>query len=123
MLKDFGNKKDLESFGHYMIEIMRTRSSSEVPKVLSSKFLPEYDPGFSPLDRITKDPVFVAAHMGIDVPTVDNNNNAESGEDEVSRNKKTTESNAIGDKKSEKKMPSETLSMANLRVTGHTGNF
>ncbi|KAF4673121.1 Methyltransferase-like protein 17, mitochondrial [Perkinsus chesapeaki] len=56
LLRDFGNKKDVERYARYVMQRQRSRSSTELPRVLSSAFLPEKedDKEKSRLDRITK---------------------------------------------------------------------
>ncbi|CAD7925485.1 unnamed protein product [Amoebophrya sp. A120] len=64
LLRDFGHKKDVQRHGRYVQDIMRSRSATEVPTVLSSRFLPEHADGGSPMDRILSDPVYQAAIRG-----------------------------------------------------------
>ncbi|KAF4667346.1 Methyltransferase-like protein 17, mitochondrial [Perkinsus olseni] len=56
LLRDFGNKKDVERYARYVMQRQRSRSSTELPRVLSSAFLPEKeeDKDKTRLDRITK---------------------------------------------------------------------
>ncbi len=66
ILKHFpgGKKRDLEKYGRYVMQLLRTRTSSEVPKALSSRFMPEHEAGQSPMDKLTQDPVYQAAMRG-----------------------------------------------------------
>ena len=59
MLRDFGQKKDLERYGRYLLKRQRSRTSTEVPGVLPSAFLPESDDG-GPLAKMRKNPAFKA---------------------------------------------------------------
>ncbi|KAF4709440.1 Methyltransferase-like protein 17, mitochondrial, partial [Perkinsus olseni] len=56
LLRDFGNKKDVERYARYVMQRQRSRSSTELPRVLSSAFLPEKEEekDKTRLDRITK---------------------------------------------------------------------
>jgi len=52
MLKQFGRKKEIEAMGRYVSLKLSTRSSSEIPRVLPSKLLPESEQGASVVDKL-----------------------------------------------------------------------
>jgi len=59
LLFDFGQKKDLERYGRYVLRKTRSRTSAEVPSVLPSWFLPEQrDEDGGPLANLRKNPAF-----------------------------------------------------------------
>jgi len=58
LLREFGQKKDLERYGRYLQKKVRSRTAAEVPTVLSSTFLPEHDSGDGPVARLRKNPAF-----------------------------------------------------------------
>jgi len=67
MLRDFGQKRDLEQYGKYMVKRIRSRTATEVPSVLSSQFLPETESeDGGPIARLRKNPIFkdLFAHAG-----------------------------------------------------------
>eukprot|EP00397_Hematodinium_sp_SG-2012_P004962 GEMP01004977.1.p1 GENE.GEMP01004977.1~~GEMP01004977.1.p1 ORF type:complete len:545 (+),score=91.24 GEMP01004977.1:1691-3325(+) len=57
LLKDFGHKKEIQRYGRHVSQKIRSRTSSEIPKVLSSRFLPEQE-GRSEVDRLQSHPAF-----------------------------------------------------------------
>lgn len=58
LLRDFGHKKDLERYGKYLRQKTRARTSSETPQTLSSRFLPEFEEGEDPFEKLRKKPEF-----------------------------------------------------------------
>lgn len=59
LLREFGQKKDLERYGRYLRKKVRSRTSVETPSVLSSLFLPEHDPEEGgALAKLRKNPAF-----------------------------------------------------------------
>eukprot|EP00928_Gymnodinium_smaydae_P089131 TRINITY_DN73134_c0_g1_i1.p1 TRINITY_DN73134_c0_g1~~TRINITY_DN73134_c0_g1_i1.p1 ORF type:complete len:610 (-),score=83.42 TRINITY_DN73134_c0_g1_i1:65-1894(-) len=59
LLKDFGEKRSLERYGRYMLKKVRSRTSAEPPRVLSSLFLPEQDDDqFGPVAKLRNNPIF-----------------------------------------------------------------
>lgn len=59
LLTEFGQKKDLERYGRFMQKKVRSRTSSETPRVLISVFLPEHeDEDQGPLAKLRKNPAF-----------------------------------------------------------------
>lgn len=48
LLRDFGNKKDVERYARYVMQRQRSRSSTELPRVLSSAFVMTHDLADSP---------------------------------------------------------------------------
>eukprot|EP00931_Biecheleriopsis_adriatica_P049982 TRINITY_DN28923_c0_g1_i1.p1 TRINITY_DN28923_c0_g1~~TRINITY_DN28923_c0_g1_i1.p1 ORF type:complete len:574 (+),score=99.47 TRINITY_DN28923_c0_g1_i1:27-1724(+) len=68
LLRDFGQKKDLERYGRYMLKKQRSRTSAETPSVLPSWFLPEGEgDGNGPIAKLRKNPAFkdLFAHAGV----------------------------------------------------------
>ncbi|CAD7964222.1 unnamed protein product [Amoebophrya sp. A25] len=83
LLQDFGNKRDLQRHGRYIQDIMRSRSSAEIPARLASRFLPEFDDGESPMDRIVKDPAYQAAIRGQEYKDLSSPSLAEEDENKI----------------------------------------
>lgn len=67
LLRDFGQKKDLERYGRYLLKRQRSRTSAEVPGVLPSAFLPEDRDDNGPLAKMRKNPAFkdLFEHAGV----------------------------------------------------------
>lgn len=67
LLRDFGQKKDLERYGRYLLKRQRSRTSTEVPGVLPSAFLPEDRDDNGPLAKMRKNPAFkdLFEHAGV----------------------------------------------------------
>ncbi|CAJ1388237.1 unnamed protein product [Effrenium voratum] len=67
LLRDFGQKKDLQRYGRYLLKRQRSRTSTEVPQVLPSEFLPESDHDNGPLAQMRKNPAFkdLFDHAGV----------------------------------------------------------
>eukprot|EP00439_Symbiodinium_sp_Y106_P010410 s452_g1.t1 len=68
LLRDFGQKKDLQRYGRYMLKRQRSRTSTEIPAVLPSAFLPEGEgEGEGPIAKMRKNPAFkdLFDHAGV----------------------------------------------------------
>ncbi|OLQ14928.1 hypothetical protein AK812_SmicGene926 [Symbiodinium microadriaticum] len=68
LLRDFGQKKDLQRYGRYMLKRQRSRTSTEIPAVLPSAFLPEGEgEGEGPIAKLRKNPAFkdLFDHAGV----------------------------------------------------------
>jgi len=62
LLKDYGHKKDIERYGRFVSQKIRSRTSVEIPKVLSSSFLPEQE-GLSEVERLQNHPAYQGAEL------------------------------------------------------------
>jgi len=72
LLKDFGQKKDLERYGRYLRKKVRSRTAVETPNVLSSRFLPEQDDADGgPLAKLRKNPAFQDLFQHTDMSSLD----------------------------------------------------
>jgi len=72
LLRDFGQKKDLERYGRYLRKKTRSRTSTEVPRLLPSYFLPEQDdPDAGPIGKLRKNPAFKDLFAHTDVTSLD----------------------------------------------------
>lgn len=72
LLKDFGQKKDLERYGRYLRKKVRSRTAAETPEVLPSCFLPESDQENSgPLSKLRKNPAFADLFQHTDATSLD----------------------------------------------------
>lgn len=67
LLRDFGQKQDLQRYGRYLLKRQRSRTSTEIPSVLPSAFLPEDDRDNGPLAKMRKNPAFkdLFDHAGV----------------------------------------------------------
>lgn len=67
VLRDFGQKRDLERYGRYLRKKVRSRTSTEVPRLLPSTFLPE-DLDGGPIEKLRRNPAFkdLFQHAGLD---------------------------------------------------------
>lgn len=67
LLREFGQKHDLERYGRYMVRKVRSRTSTETPRMLASHFLPEEDnEDNGPLAKLRRNPALkdLWDHMG-----------------------------------------------------------
>ncbi|CAE7199963.1 Mettl17 [Symbiodinium natans] len=68
LLRDFGQKQDLQRYGRYLLKRQRSRTSTEIPAVLPSAFLPEGEgEGEGPIAKMRKNPAFkdLFDHAGV----------------------------------------------------------
>lgn len=79
LTKDFGHKKDLQRYGRFVMQIIRSRTSAEIPKYLPSRFLPDDDVGRNRIDRIIQDPIYQASLAGEEEIVFDEDGNPMEG--------------------------------------------